>query len=115
MLDENYIGQRSNREKAKNVHIFSGLIECLHWDQNFLASPEQNRKSEFKPSIYRYQEYALGKAAHSDCPVNNVISETNLGPFIKMIVDDKKVIEIEFINGLKHRFIWQEDAKGLKV
>ncbi|TDX49148.1 recombinase family protein [Orenia marismortui] len=31
-----------------------------------------------------------------------------------IIVDDKKVIEIEFINGLKHRFVWEENAKGLK-
>ncbi|WP_027340200.1 recombinase family protein [Halonatronum saccharophilum] len=32
----------------------------------------------------------------------------------KVVIDDKKVSEIEFINGLKHKFIWEEDAKGLK-
>lgn len=32
----------------------------------------------------------------------------------RILVDDKKVLEIEFINGFKHKFIWEENAKGLK-
>ncbi|WP_172431966.1 hypothetical protein [Orenia metallireducens] len=32
----------------------------------------------------------------------------------RILVDDKKVLEIEFVNGFKHKFIWEENAKGLK-
>ncbi|SJZ99723.1 recombinase family protein [Selenihalanaerobacter shriftii] len=98
MLDENYAGQVSNRRRAKNVHVFSGIIECPHCDINYIASPGTARKDGFKPSIYKCRNYSVSKAEYSDCPTNNFISEVNLGPFILNYISNLVKVQQLIIN-----------------
>lgn len=94
MLDENYKGQRSKRQSSNHTHVFSGIMECPLCDKTFVASPGRERDSGFRPSAYRCLNYSSAK--YSNCPHNNMISETNLGPFIlsylSNLVEAKKKI-----------------------
>lgn len=81
MLDENYKGTRSIREKAKHTHIFSGLLKCGKCGAGFLSMLDRPRKDGFRPSTYRCATASmLSKGEYRACA--GFVSDVKMGPFI---------------------------------
>ncbi len=81
MLDDNYKGQRSIREKAKHTHVFSGLLKCAHCGGSFLSMQDRPRKDGFRPSTYRCSTAAMmSRGDEKLC--TSFVADVKIGPFV---------------------------------
>lgn len=79
-LDSNYRGARSKRERARHIHVFSGVLHCPDCNKNYMAALDRPRNDNYRPSTYRCLNYVHSKKAWRKC--TGYISDVTLGPFV---------------------------------
>ena len=78
--------------QSKNVHIFSGLLECYECGGGFSAYADRERKDGFKPSMYRCSNVSHARK----CNTTGFCSDMLIGEFVLNYMSNMLSIKKDF-------------------